>query len=405
MSSVNFLEKLLDGVDVEWKTLGDTSSIYGGLTGKSKSDFDGGSAKYVTYKNIFANLNVDFSCLENVKVSASEKQHEVEHGDVLFTGSSEIAEEAGMSSVVTEHFEDPVYLNSFSFGVRFNQDVPFSPGFAKHLFRSGFMRLEIAKTASGVTRFNVSKERFRKIKVPIICPENPKKSLEIQAEIVRILDAFTELTDELTDELTARKKQYNYYRGQLLSFEDEEVEWKSLGEIVTTIKTGKLNANAMTEDGKYPFFTCDANPFRIDTYAFDTEAIIVSGNGSQVGHINYYKGKFNAYQRTYILADCVSDVTMEFLLTYLKAYLRTYIMQHSKKGSVPYITMPMLQNFQIPVPPIETQNKIASVLNKFDVLTSSLTEGLPREIELRQKQYEYYRDLLLSFPKPESALA
>jgi type I restriction enzyme, S subunit len=183
------------------------------------------------------------------------------------------------------------------------------------------------------------------------------------------------------------------------------VEWKSLGEIVATIKTGKLNANAMTEDGKYPFFTCDANPFRIDTYAFDTEAIIVSGNGSQVGHINYYKGKFNAYQRTYILADCASDVTMEFLLTYLKAYLRPYIMQHSKKGSVPYITMPMLQNFQIPVPPTETQNKIASVLNKFDALTSSLTEGLPREIELRQQQYEHYRDLLLSFPLRESATA
>ncbi len=96
---------------------------------------------------------------------------------------------------------------------------------------------------------------------------------------------------------------------------------------------------------------------------------------------------------------------MEFLLTYFKAYLRPYIMQHSKKGSVPYITMPMLQNFQIPVPPIETQNKIASVLNKFDALTSSLTEGLPREIELRQQQYEYYRDLLLSFSKPESAIA
>ena len=157
----------------------------------------------------------------------------------------------------------------------------------------------------------------------------------------------------------------------------------------------------MVENGKYPFFTCDANPFKIDTYAFDTEAIIVSGNGSQVGHINYYKGKFNAYQRTYIIADCAEEITLGFLLIYLKAYLRPYIMQHSKKGSVPYITMPMLQNFKIPIPPLAEQARIATILDNFDTLANSISEGLPREIKLRQKQYENYRDLLLSFPKPE----
>ena len=172
-----------------------------------------------------------------------------------------------------------------------------------------------------------------------------------------------------------------------------------MGEVVNTIKTGKLNANAMVEGGEYPFFTCDAKPFKIDTYAFDTEAIIVSGNGSQVGHINYYKGKFNAYQRTYVLADCSTAISMGFLLTYLKAYLRAYIMQHSKKGSVPYITMPMLESFRIPIPSSEEQARIVAILDKFDALTNSITEGLPREIELRQKQYEHYRDLLLSFPK------
>ena len=216
------------------------------------------------------------------------------------------------------------------------------------------------------------------------------------------MDTFTELTH--------RKKQYNHYRDQLLSFEEgttkgtkstkgSVIEWKTLGELVSTIKTGKLNANAMAEDGQYPFFTCDANPFKIDTYAFDTEAIIVSENGSQVGHINYYKGKFNAYQRTYIIADCADEITFGFLLTYLKAYLRTYIMQHSKKGSVPYITMPMLQNFEIPVPSLTVQERIVTILDKFDTLTHSISEGLPREIELRQKQYEHYRNLLLCFPE------
>jgi type I restriction enzyme S subunit len=96
---------------------------------------------------------------------------------------------------------------------------------------------------------------------------------------------------------------------------------------------------------------------------------------------------------------------MGFLLTYLKAYLRPYIMQHSKKGSVPYITMPMLENFKIPIPSLTQQAEITRTLDKFDTLTNSLQEGLPREIALRQQQYAYYRDLLLNFPKREEVAA
>jgi type I restriction enzyme S subunit len=158
------VDKLLQGKEVQWKTLGEVAEIYGGLTGKSKPDFEKGNAKYVTYKNIFGNIEVDFDKLENVTVSVNERQHEVKYGDVLFTGSSEIANEAGMSSAVTTKFDEKVYLNSFSFGVRFNDDIELTPEFAKYLFRVDFMRKEIAKTASGVTRFNVSKERFKNSK-------------------------------------------------------------------------------------------------------------------------------------------------------------------------------------------------------------------------------------------------
>lgn len=86
MSGVNFMKELLDGVAVEWRPLGSLAEIYGGLTGKNKADFDGGNAKYVSYKNIFANINVDLSSLESVKVAPSENQHQVKYGDVLFTG-------------------------------------------------------------------------------------------------------------------------------------------------------------------------------------------------------------------------------------------------------------------------------------------------------------------------------
>jgi type I restriction enzyme S subunit len=218
----DFLEKLLDlpagqagGAEVEWEALGEVAHIYGGLTGKSKKDFEDGNAKYISYKNIFKNIHINFDDLSQVRVSENENQHDVRYGDVLFTGSSETAIEAGMSSAVTRGFQEKVYLNSFSFGVRFNDRITLIPEFSKYLFRSSFMRREIATTASGVTRFNISKARFKKLLIPIPCPENPEKSLVIQAEIVRILDTFTELTAELT----ARKKQYNYYRDQLLTFD------------------------------------------------------------------------------------------------------------------------------------------------------------------------------------------
>ena len=174
------------------------------------------------------------------------------------------------------------------------------------------------------------------------------------------------------------------------------VEWKKLGE-VCCIRTGKLNANAQVENGKYPFFTCDAKPFRIDTFAFDTEAILISGNGSQVGHLNYYKGKFNAYQRTYVIDD-FRDVNVFYLFHYLKSTIRPYVMDKSKKGSVPYITLPMLEGFIIPIPSLEEQTRIVGILDTF----TSAIDNLKEQITQRRKQYEYYRDQLLDLEgKPE----
>ena len=142
------------------------------------------------------------------------------------------------------------------------------------------------------------------------------------------------------------------------------VEYKKLTDICQNITTGKLNANAMTKNGKYPFFTCDAQPYKINTYAFNTEAILISGNGSQVGHINYYKGKFNAYQRTYVLSNFLYTKT-KYLLHYLDGHLRNYILINSKKGSIPYITLPMLQKFTIPIPPMPVQEEIVRILDNF----------------------------------------
>lgn len=167
--------------------------------------------------------------------------------------------------------------------------------------------------------------------------------------------------------------------------------YMKLGE-VCNIRTGKLNANAMVEDGEYPFFTCDSNPYRIDNYAFDTEAILISGNGSLVGHVNYYKGKFNAYQRTYVL-DNFSHFHIPYLLTFLKGYLRPYIKRNFKGGCIPYITLPILQSFSIPLPPKCQQEAIVSELDEINSLLALKREQLQKYDKLAQSLfYEMFGD-------------
>lgn len=393
MSTIHFMEKLLDGVEVEWHPLGNIAEIYGGLIGKNKADFENGNASFVTYKNIFANIEVNFNALEGVKIASGERQHEIKYGDVLFTGSSEIASEAGLSSSVTTVLTNAVYLNSFCFGVRFAKDVYIKPEFAKYLFRAKFMRDEISKTASGVTRFNISKERFKKILVPIIYPNSPKKSLEIQAEIVRILDAFSAVTAELAAELAARKKQYNYYRDQLLSFKEGDVEWKTLGEITKSIASGRNKKRS--DIGLFPVYGSTGTIGFSNEAPYFGDTLLVARVGANAGLVNAVKGEFDVSDNTLIIRP-IEEWNIRFAFHLLK-YMN--LNQYAVGGGIPLITGALLKSLKVPFPPLNEQLRIASILDKFDTLTNSITEGLPREIELRQKQYEYYRNLLLNFPK------
>jgi type I restriction enzyme S subunit len=237
--------------------------------------------------------------------------------------------------------------------------------------------------------------------IPIPCPDNPKKSLEIQKEIVRILDTFTELTAELTAELaaelTARKKQYNYYREQLLSFEEGEVEWKTLGEI-TEIKRGRrLVKSQLEETGKYAVFQNSMIPlgyYHESNAQADTTFIISAGSAGEIG---YSSVDFWAADDVYYFVT-PENLKSKFLYYFLLIH-QAKIIGQVRRASVPRLSRTAFEKMQIPVPSLEEQDRIVSILDKFDILTTSISEGLPKEIELRKKQYEYYRDLLLTFPK------
>ena len=194
--------------------------FFGGLTGKSKSDFTDGNAKFITYMNVYSNSALKLDIEDKVKIAPDEKQNRIKHGDLLFTGSSETPDECGMSSVVVNEVLDDYYLNSFCFGFRLNDTSLFNLRFLKHLLRSGQIRNQIAKTASGVTRFNVSKSRFGRVSIPI-------PPIDEQNRIADILDKFESLSFSLTDglpaEIKARQQQYEYYRDKLLTFKRKEV--------------------------------------------------------------------------------------------------------------------------------------------------------------------------------------
>ncbi|GAA9542600.1 restriction endonuclease subunit S [Helicobacter pylori] len=142
-----------------------------------------------------------------------------------------------------------------------------------------------------------------------------------------------------------------------------------LGDICE-ITTGSLDANEMVHYGKYRFYTCAKEYYFIDKYAFDTEAILISGNGAYVGYVHYYKGKFNAYQRTYVLDNFGEHII--FVKYFLTMFLQSHIQTNRNEGNTPYIVMATLKDFEIPLPPLNEQIAIANILSDLDNEIASL---------------------------------
>lgn len=306
---------------------------------------------------------------------------------------------------------------------------------------------------SGMGNPKLMSNQIAKIPIPI-------PPLEIQQEIVRILDSFSMLTAELQAELQARKSQYEYYRNQLLAYPMEEsdqsslrsnrsatsiqnsdnstqplstlnphtgnsvlqpwgkVEWKMLGEIGTFIRGNGLQKKDFMENG-VPCIHYGQIYTHYGTFATKTKSFVsketankckkahkgdliiasTSENVEDVGKTVAWLGDDDVAisNHTFIYSHNQNPKYLAYLFQ-TQAFLKY---KKTKVVGVKVIDIPQkaLESFCIPIPPLEEQERIVSILDKFDTLTTSLTEGLPKEIELRQKQYEYYRNMLLSFPK------
>ncbi|WP_035907639.1 MULTISPECIES: restriction endonuclease subunit S [unclassified Lebetimonas] len=242
---------------------------------------------------------------------------------------------------------------------------------------------------SGMGNPKLMSNQMAKIPIPI-------PPLEIQKEIVKILDTFTELTAELTAELHARKKQYEYYRDKLLTFGDE-VEWKKLGEVIKIEKGKQINKSQLAKTGKYPAYNGGITYSGFtDKYNYSENTIIISQGGASAGFVNFVTTKFWANAHCYVILPKKDIVENRFIFHFLK--LNQHKLMNKQHGAgIPALKTSEISNIKIPIPPLEIQKEIVKILDKFDTLANSISEGLPKEIELRKKQYEYYRNLLLDF--------
>ena len=399
-----YITRLLQGASVEWKPLGEVVDFQNGFAFKNNLFRDDGEA-IVRITNIDGK-SVDLSDVKYFSISdysTNMSPYKINKGDILIAMSGATTGKIGFYN-----YEYTSYLNQ-----RVGKFIPKTNILNnRYLYHYLLSKVEdIYIIAGGGAQPNLSSNKLmEKIQIPL-------PPLSVQKEIVRILDKFTTLETELETELDCRKRQYEYYRNHLLTFGDE-VEWKALGEVGTFVRGNGLQKKDFVETGVgcihygqiYTYYGIKASK----TISYVTEEFAkilrkasyndlviaaVSENIEDVCKCVVWEGEEDI---------CVSGDTFVFKTEqnphYIGHLLRTnsflnYKRKNAVGAKVTRLQAGSLPRYIIPLPSLEEQARIADILDRFDTLVNSISEGLPREIELRRKQYEYYRDQLLSFPK------
>ncbi|KST80156.1 Type I restriction-modification system specificity subunit S [Lactococcus lactis subsp. lactis] len=367
---------LIQGADVEWKQLGEVAEI---KTGQSVS-----KQKIIDNPGEYPVINSGREPLGYIA------EFNTENDPIGITTRG-----AGVGSVT---YQEGKYFRgnlNYSVSIKFDEELNF-----KYLYHTLlFLQNEIHNlcTFSGIPALNASELKNLKIPIP---------SLEIQQKVVEILDKMTDYVTELTAELTLRQKQYAYYRDQLLSFgaeanplsDSEEslgVRWTTLGEIADFSVGQAPKSNAL---GEFIFMNAGTSPSGyLDVWNTEGDTITTPSRGQGgMGFVDYQVEKFWCGPLCYKIR-----LKPEFGLTKFLFYFMSKNTDRVKSlanlTGIPALNKNSLANLKVPLPNLTEQKRIVEILDKFDKLTSNLSEGLPREIELRQKQYEYWREQLLNF--------
>ncbi|MDK6285890.1 restriction endonuclease subunit S [Klebsiella pneumoniae] len=327
MSALSYLEKLLNGVDVEWVALGSIADIGTGSSNRQDESDNGTYPFFVRSKNILKSDTFEFDEVAIV-----------------------IPGEGGVGDIF--HYVEGKYAlhqRAYRISIQSNSLIT---KFVYHFMLSSFKQYILMKSV-GATAISIRKPMLEGFQVPIPCPDQPEKSLAIQSEIVRILDKFTALTAELTAELTMRKKQYNYYRDQLLSLEEDEIEWKALDDVCAFISAGgdvpensvkgqvkptneypyPIYANATDEKGLYGY---------TDSYKIDSDAVTISARGAKVGYHTVRDAKFTPIIRLIVLVANKNLVRTRYL-----NYVLDMTAIGGTDGGIPQLTVPMVKKIRL----------------------------------------------------------
>ena len=425
------MSKLQDLIDrlcpngVPFKPLG-TLGVFENIGVDKKTVQGQPLVKLLNYVDVYKNKYIDRN-VPQMTVSAPAKKIEacsVRKWDIFITPTSETRDDIGHSSVSVEDIDGAVYSYHI---MRFRLNAPnrTTACYINYLFESKEVQKQIFKFASGQTRFGLSKYKFAEILIPI-------PPLEVQQEIVRILDRFADYPAELQAELQARKAQYEYYRNQLLSFSPEQVtgveitppfadliQWKTMGEICEI--RGRIGFRGYTRKDivSKNQGAISLSPSNIigGTISYENSTYISWEKYEESPEIKIAKGdviftKTASVGKCAIIKNLPCEATINPQLVVLKNitinpdYLN-FVLQDSRFqnevrkytgiGSVPNISQTTLASIKIPIPPMEVQQRIVDILDRFEALVNDLTAGLPAEIDAVKAQYEYYRNKLLSF--------
>ncbi|EAL3921145.1 restriction endonuclease subunit S [Campylobacter upsaliensis] len=404
---------------VEFKELGELGEFSNTGVDKKKNEKEK-EVILLNFIDVMKNHYIDEK-IPTMIVTASDnkiKQCTCEKGDIFITPSSETIDEIGFASVITKTLSNTCYSYHIMRYRLFEKQITTS-FFIRYLFESEIIRQQIRKYATGLTRFGLKKTKWEQIKIPL-------PPLEIQQKIVEILDTFTELQVELEAELEARLKQYHYYRNKLLSFEELQrrtdmlngggLKLVSLGDLFT-IKNGYTPSKAKAEfweSGSIPWFRMEdiqtngrilsdsiqhITPQAVKGgKLFPANSIIIATTATIGEHALVIVDYLSNQRFTCLIpqVNCCEQLNMKFMF-YYGFILGEWCRNNVNKSAFPSVKMDKFKKVKIPLPPLEVQNEIVELLDKFDTLTNDLTSGIPAEIEARKKQYEYYRERLLSF--------
>lgn len=370
MSDLSFLEKLLDGVELEWVQLGDVCTV---KTGPNIN------------KQMIAQRPGPYPVINSGREPLGYVDHfNVEDEPIGIASRGSV----GLLTWTPGRF----FRGNLNYSCTPKRNIELDTRFLYHYILYSDGAIQSLATHQGIPALNAG--ALKTLPVPML-------PIEIQREIVRILDTFTKLSAELTSELAARKKQYNHYRDQLLTFDHEDVRWAKFVD-VAEFRRGTAITEKETTEGTVPVVANGPVPsYFHGEHNREGETVVVARSGAYAGYVSYWN-------QPIFLTDAFSVHPHPSAMTPKFVY---HVLQNKqaqlhamKKGAgVPHVRVKEMEQYDVPLPSLETQHRIVEILDKFDTLTTSLSEGLPREIALRQQQYEYYRDLLLSFPRSNEA--